>query len=226
RALDVEDRREVARELDEQRLALRRRHGERRARQSVLDALALGDVRRDRADPVRQTAAVDERKLGRQIRPLLAVELERLLELDRAPLEQHPQVVVPQARGELRREELAVGAADELRRGAAEQPLELAVHEQVTALRVLREHRGRRVVDHLVQPRFAFAQRLYRGVVGGPIDRQIRRAHGACQCLLRRRLYRHGQAASARLLHDGRSAVTKEKQTGGRRRYFARGTNM
>src|SRR5690606_8152467 len=103
-------------------------------------------------------------------------ELGGLLELDRAALEQHAQIVVPKTRRELRREQLPVRAPEQLVGRALRQPLELRIHEHVAALRVLREHRRGGVVEHLAQPRLALAK-LAQAVARLRIGRQFRAAH-------------------------------------------------
>lgn len=89
---------------------------------------------------------------------MFACEHAALLELHRARFQQHEHVVAAQRRGHFGRKDVAIVVAEQGVGVAAGQAFELVIDEQVAARAILREHRGRGVVEHLLQPQLAFAQ--------------------------------------------------------------------
>src|SRR5580765_2930214 len=125
-------------------------HGERGRSQCLFAALALGDVRGDTAYRVRATRGVDQRELVRQIGPRSLCGLDDLLEFNRSPLVYDLAIVAAKFRRR-RGKQIAIQATNDRGDRNTLDSLELAVDKQESPIEILDEHRGRRVIDDLLQ---------------------------------------------------------------------------
>ena len=122
--------------------------------------LPPGDVGRDPADGDRAPVGAQQRHLDDD-RGVQSVAVRgHLLDLDGPPRVQRPPVIRPEGAGDVRREEVVIGLADDFLLGHPEQPGEMAVDHQVAAVEALEEDGRRDVIEHGLEPRLALAERL------------------------------------------------------------------
>jgi hypothetical protein len=152
RELHVQDDGEVAGQLLEHGVALRARHCQRGGLQRLLAPAALGDVGAEADHRLRPAVGAGQGELEvHDGAPARAVHGDRLDHHAVAALD-HLAVGVAERAGDLRRQDLVHGAAEDLRRALADQLLEGEVDVQVAALEVAREHHHRRLVEDGLEP--------------------------------------------------------------------------